>query len=194
MFHLPCILFAGGKSSRMGEDKSLLPFGDCTTLTEFQYNRLQNLFAHVFISTKTADKFDFNANFILDPINADFAPTAGFVSAFRALEDSRIMVLSVDTPFVDESVFQTLINADTPELDAIIASTASGTHPLCGIYHRSLLSDFERMLNENDHRLGKLLSASKTRYIDFENEELFTNLNHPHEYQEALSRSCVPNK
>ncbi|HIP14156.1 MAG TPA: molybdenum cofactor guanylyltransferase, partial [Sulfurimonas autotrophica] len=26
MFDIPCVIFAGGKSSRMGENKTLLPF------------------------------------------------------------------------------------------------------------------------------------------------------------------------
>jgi len=194
MFPLSCILFAGGKSSRMGEDKSLLPFGGYATLTEFQYERLKKIFSRVCISTKNRDKFDFDGDFILDPIDADFAPTAGFVSTLKALEDERIMVLSVDTPFVDETVFQTLIDADSPELDAVIAQTSEGSHPMCGIYHRSLLGDFERMLADGDHRLGKLLSVSKTQYVAFEDEELFANLNHPHEYQAALSRFCEPNR
>lgn len=188
MFSLSCVLFAGGKSSRMGEDKSLLPFGGYTTLTEFQYARLKKIFSRVCISTKNRDKFDFNGDFILDPISADFAPTAGFVSALRALEDERIMVLSVDTPFVDERVFQTLIDADSLELDAVIARTSEGNHPMCGIYHRSLLGDFERMLTDGDHRLGKLLASSHTRFVDFTDEAPFSNLNHPHEYQEALER------
>ncbi|MDP1784432.1 MAG: NTP transferase domain-containing protein, partial [Sulfuricurvum sp.] len=40
LFDLPCILFAGGKSSRMGSDKSLLPFGGYPTLAQYQYERL----------------------------------------------------------------------------------------------------------------------------------------------------------
>ena len=112
MFAIPCILFAGGKSSRMGEDKSLLPFGGFPTLTRFQYERLKRLFKKVYISTKTADKFDFDADFILDPHDVDYAPTAGFVSAFRELDDERIMVLSVDTPFIGEDEFQTLMDAE----------------------------------------------------------------------------------
>jgi molybdenum cofactor guanylyltransferase len=188
MFAIPCILFAGGKSSRMGEDKSLLPFGGFPTLSEFQYNRLKKLFEKVYISTKTADKFDFDADFILDPPNVDYAPTAGFVSTFRELLEERIMVLSVDTPFVDESVFQILLDFDTPQTDAVIAKTAEGSHPMCGIYHRSLLGEFERMLHEGDHRLGKLLASSATRFVDFSDEAPFSNLNHPDEYQEALKR------
>lgn len=194
MFSLACIIFAGGKSSRMGKDKSLLPFGGFPTLAQYQHERLKPLFQTVYISTKTADKFDFNANFILDPKEVEYAPTAGFVSTFREIADERIMVLSVDTPFVDERIFQTLIDADNTKWDAVIAKTPEGSHPLCGIYHRSLLGEFERMLCEGDHRLGKLLANSKTLYVDFSDEAPFANLNHPHEYQEALSRFCAPNK
>lgn len=194
MFDMHCIIFAGGKSSRMGEDKSLLPFGGFSTLAEFQYTRLSKLFKYVAISTKNADKFDFKADFILDPEGIDYAPTVGFVTAFKTLKNERLMILSVDTPFIDETIFQALLDADNENLDAVIAKTKGGSHPLCGIYHRSLAKEFERMLDENDHRLGKLLASSSTAYVDFKEEELFANLNHPHEYQEALSRFCEPNK
>jgi len=188
MFDLSCVLFAGGKSSRMGQDKSLLPFGGYPTLAEFQYRRLLPLFQNVYISSKDAAKFGFDADIILDPADVDFAPTAGFVSTFRALGADRVMVLSVDTPFIDAGIFRALIDADSADLDAVIAKTASGTHPLSGIYHRSLAQEMERMLREGDHRLGKLLASSCTRYVMFEDEAPFANLNQPHEYREALSR------
>lgn len=194
MICVPCVLFAGGKSSRMGEDKSLLPFGGYPTLAQFQYERLTRIFSRVYISAKNRDKFDFDAPFLLDPAGAEYAPTAGFATLFNALDDERVMVLSVDTPFVDESVFSALLNADSAELDAVIARTDSGSHPLCGLYHRSLAKEFERMLSDGDHRLGKLLSNAETRFVYFGDDQLFANLNHPHEYQEALSRFCAPNK
>jgi len=188
MITTPCILFAGGKSSRMGADKALLAFGGYPTLVEYQYERLKTIFSHVYISAKSRDKFDFDAHFILDPADVDYAPTAGFVSIFRELSDTKVLVLSVDTPFVDEEVFQALVDTDTENLDAVIARTSEGSHPMCGLYHRSLLGEFERMLAEGDHRLGKLLAASNTLYLDFSNDDLFANLNHPHEYEEAKVR------
>lgn len=187
MFDLPCILFAGGKSSRMGQDKSLLPFGNYPSLAQYQYERLSKLFTHVSISTKTADKFDFTANFILDPTDSDFAPTAGFIGAFEQLRCDRIFVLSVDSPFINEETIEKLLEADKPDLDAVIARTPSGIHPMIGLYHLSLLNEFRRMLREGDHRLGQLLSRINARYVQFNNEDLFMNLNHPHEYHEALS-------
>jgi molybdopterin-guanine dinucleotide biosynthesis protein A len=172
----------------MGEDKSLMPFGGYPSLAEYQYERLKTIFSHVYISAKSRDKFSFDAPFILDPADVDYAPTAGFVSIFRELKEERILVLSVDTPFVDKEVFQALMDADTANLDAVIARTSEGSHPMCGLYHRSLLGEFERMLAEGDHRLGKLLASSNTLYLDFSDDELFANLNHPHEYEAAKVR------
>jgi len=186
LFDIPCVIFAGGRSSRMGEDKALLPFGDFTTLTEFQYRRLNKLFSKVYISTKK-NKFDFKANLILDDKDEDiFAPTAGFEALFQVLQEERVFILSVDTPFVSEKEIEILLESDTPELDATIASTASGSHPMCGVYHRSLLPAFTQMLKEDNHRLGQLLKKSKTKFVMFEEEKRFANLNHPEEYKEAL--------
>lgn len=194
MFNIPCVIFAGGKSSRMGQDKALLPFGNYPSLAQYQYERLKKLFSHVYISAKSRDKFTFNPHVIEDPTNCDFAPTAGLVAAFEHLKSERIFVLSVDTPFVDETVIQILLEADTPQHDAVVAKTLTGIHPMTGIYHRSLLEELKRMLNDGDHRLGKLLSSANTQYAQFAHEAPFSNLNHPNEYEEAVSRYNNTNK
>jgi len=187
MFNTPCIIFAGGKSSRMGEDKSLLPFAGYNSLTHYQYQRLKKLFKNVYISCKSKEKFDFEADFIEDISTENiFAPTVGFVSAFRALSEDSFFVLSVDTPFVTQKEISRLLNADTQELDATIAKSEFGSHPLCGIYHRSLQKEFEKMIKEENHKLGFLLKSSKTNYILFSEEKPFTNLNYFDEYQKAL--------
>jgi molybdopterin-guanine dinucleotide biosynthesis protein A len=185
-FDLTCIIFAGGRSSRMGRDKALLPFAGFPTLTQYQYVRLQKLFRRVCISAKEADKFGFEADVIPDTVETGIhAPTAGFVSVFQHLDDEKVFVLSVDSPFVGTEQIAELIAADGDDVDAVIARTGSGSHPMCGIYNRSLLPDFERMLHEDNHRLGQLLKQRRTRYVSFGDETPFANLNHPHEYEEA---------
>jgi molybdopterin-guanine dinucleotide biosynthesis protein A len=189
MFDMTCVIFAGGKSSRMGEDKSLLPFGGFATLTHYQYARLAPLFKQVVISTKSAEKFTIDAPMILDHVDDDtYAPTAGFVAIFEQLQDERLFVLSVDTPFVTAVEIAALIEADRPIYDATIARTESGSHPMCGIYHRSMLPAFRTMLHHHDHRLGKALAQHQTHTLFFDDEAPFANLNHPHEYQDALAR------
>jgi molybdenum cofactor guanylyltransferase len=195
MYKFPCVIFAGGKSSRMGEDKSLLPFGGFESLTHYQYEKLKKIFERVYISTKNSDKFSFDADFIIDQCSDDlYAPTAGFVAMFNELSDEKIFVISVDTPFVGKSVIDELLHTDHDGLDVTVAQTHGGVHPMCGIYHRSLKDKFEEMLKVHDHKLGQLLKNSHTKFVIFENEELFTNLNHPHEYQEALMREILLKK
>jgi len=188
LLSLPCVIFAGGKSSRMGQDKSLLPFGSFTSLAEYQYKRLSKLFDNVYISAKE-NKFSFDAKVIEDRPTANlYAPTAGFEAMFKKLDDERVFVLSVDTPFVGEEEIRALLKNDSENIDAVIAETATGRHPMCGIYRRSLLPAFETMLKEGNHRLGQLLKRSNTKFVMFENEEAFANLNHPAEYEEALTK------
>jgi len=189
MIDMHCVIFAGGKSSRMGEDKSLLPFGAYNTLTQYQYERMKKIFTHVALSAKSAKKFDFTCKVIEDPKeHFTFAPTAGFVAMFDALHVKKIFVLSVDTPFIDEKVIRSLIEADSEDCDAVITKTVSGSHPMCGIYHQSLHVRFQNMLKDDDHRLGKLLTQVRTAYLFFDDETPFANLNHPSEYQDALKR------
>ncbi len=184
MTNLPCILFAGGKSSRMGEDKTLLPFGGHDTLCEYQYRRLQKIFSNVYISTKNPQKFSFDAEFILDKSDI-FAPTAGFAAIYEHLDAERFFVLGVDMPFVDEKVILPLLQADVAKSDATLALSHNGVESLCGIYHRSLQPCFEDMLAKGEHKLRKLLDSVDTVLVPFENEAAFLNLNRPQEYQKA---------
>ena len=200
MIEIPCVIFAGGKSSRMGEDKSLLPFGGFDTLTQFQLSRLSKIFKTVYISCKDKNKFDFEAKFIED-IKTDsvYAPTIGFVAIFESIKDESFFAISVDSPFISKDEIEKILEADTihtkstsplpltTHVDATIAKTNSGIQPMCGIYHRSLKSKFVKMLKENNHKLWFLLKSSNTSYIEFKNEKAFLNLNNPDEYKEALT-------
>ena len=189
MLNIPCILFAGGKSSRMGKDKSLLPFGNFSTLTEFQLHKLQKIFTNVYISCKDKNKFHFSTNFIEDiqVQNNTYAPTIGFISSFHTLSCERFFAISVDTPFINHEQIQLLFDSDTAECDATIAKTNNSIHPLCGIYHISLKSKFEEMIKEGNHKLKFLLDSSKTNYVNFNESNSFFNINNQDEYNEALS-------
>ena len=185
MLDIPCVIFAGGKSSRMGEDKALLPFADTPSLTQFQYNKLSKVFSHVYISCKSKQKFNFDAQFIEDT-DSHFSPTAAFVTIFETLDVERFFAISVDTPFLTEDIFTTLYNADATHFDATVAQFHNKLQPLCGIYHRSLYDEFKKMLQNNLHKLTLLLQQSNTNSITFHNEKAFFNLNHPDEYTQAL--------
>lgn len=191
LYTIPCVIFAGGKSSRMGEDKSRLPFGGAPSLAQYQYQRLEKIFEHVHISAKDANHFDdFDASVIEDHIAKDiYAPTAGFVNIFRQLKaDNAVFVLSVDTPFVTKEIIDKLLAIPRNDFDAIIVRTPAGIHPLCGIYRRSLEESMLEMIQNDDHKLGKLLKRSNVYYIDIDDEDTLMNINTKEEYERALAK------
>jgi len=185
---LDAVIFAGGKSSRMGEDKALLPFGGYSTLTEFQYRRLSKLFNHVTISSKE-HKFDFDCVVIKD-IYEDHSPLVGIISIFEILDVEEIFILSVDAPFVESDTIEKILSYEGIDPDAVVAQSPSGAQPLCGLYKKSILPFARQQLEKNNHKLGDLLHLAKTHYVKFDDDLPFTNLNHPKEYQEALKNLC----
>ncbi|HHD81003.1 MAG TPA: molybdenum cofactor guanylyltransferase, partial [Campylobacterales bacterium] len=150
-----CVIFAGGKSSRMGEDKSLLPFGTFSSLAEYQYNRLSNIFDIVYISAKS-NKFDFDATIIEDCSN-DSSPLVGLVSIFEAIDIDEVFILSVDAPFVDSTIIEKLYTDALSFKDVIVTSSPNGIEPLCGIYRKSILPKAREYLDDNNHKLQALL-------------------------------------
>jgi len=189
LFSIPCIVFSGGKSSRMGEDKAFLPFGKHDSLIEYQVSRLQKIFTHVYISAKDKNKFtSINAIIIEDILHPEVnAPTTGFLNIFSKLkEDDTFFVLSVDSPFVTEEIISELITASKKGYEAVIVKTPLGIHPLCGIYTRSLQSRIQTMMQKDEHKLRKLLDDCNVCYVEVENEYLLSNLNTPKDYKKAL--------
>ncbi len=180
------VIIAGGKSSRMKEDKALLPFGGFSSLAEFQYERLSKLFDSVYISSKK-DKFNFDAKVIKD-VNNISSPLVGLVSIFETLACDEIFVLSVDAPFVKKYVITKLYDAREIGVDVIVVESQNGLEPLCAIYRRSFLTEAKSALKNNTHRLQTLFEQLKVKKVPIEEEHFFMNLNYPHEYKEAQER------
>ena len=190
MIPLPCIIIAGGKSSRMGSDKALLPFGEFKTLTQYQIHRLTPLFQSLHVSARSKNKFDFEASFIEDITTYQaHSPLIAFLSIFHKF-DTPVCVLSVDTPFVTEAIFQKLFDALDEQTDALIATSPESSHQLCAIYRPSIKDKIIPMLEKNEHKIRTLLEQVNTKYIHFESDEPFLNLNLPGDYEKAKALLC----
>lgn len=178
------VIIAGGKSSRMLQDKALLPFAGASSLAQFQYERLNKLFSKVYISSKN-DKFDFEVD-IIEDVNKVSSPLVALVSIFETLAVDEVFVLSVDAPFVDKEIIKRLYTSNNDKFDVVVAESKNGLEPLCAIYHRSFLPQAKEALANNNHRLQRLLHALSLLKVFIEEEKKFMNLNYPKDYNEAL--------
>ncbi len=179
---IPCIILSGGKSSRMGEDKSLLPFGSFQTLIEFQYDRLSKIFKNVYISSKS-DKFDFPCKIVYDKSEI-YSPMVALQSILQTLKDEKIFIVTVDTPFLEEAtITQIISHSCNNQFDVTICKDLNKTHNLIGVFSKKILQQIDAMLDDNNHKINTLLTQKiKLQIISFEENLQFANINTKEDY------------
>ena len=186
MYDIPCVILCGGRSSRMGKDKALLPFGKYDTLIEYQYKKFSKFFKKVYISSKI-DKFNFEAEIIYD-INQDiFSPMIALKSIMNTLDITDIFIITVDVPLVKIETIDKLI-VNSLNYDITIARDKDKIHNLCGIFNISIKSTINNLLKKDIHKVNYLIKMVKsTQQILFSNEKQFININTNNDYNIALS-------
>ena len=101
----------------------------------------------------------------------------------------KLFILSVDAPFVEQRYyredFETGIKV---RIDIIVAQSPSGVQPLCGLYKKSILPLAYAQLEKETISYMIYCDLAHTLFVQFDEDEPFTNLNHPEEYQKALKR------
>ncbi len=183
-FNLPAVILAGGKSSRMGQDKALLPFKDKSSLALFQYERLQKLFNKVYLSTKEA-KFDFEAPLIFDKYQ-NYSPLNAIVSIYEELK-SNFFLLAVDMPLVsDEEIIKLAQSYYQKKGFELYSFFTSFYEPTVAIYTLSFYPRAKKALTQNIHKLNLLFQQSNTFTLSPKNEKNFININTKEQYNEAF--------
>ncbi len=192
LFEIPCVILSGGKSSRMGEDKSLLPFGNSNSLVEYQFNRLSPYFKGIYISSKI-DKFPFleNKSLILDESEI-YSPIIALNSIFSKIQSDKVFIITVDNPLVNLNSIAKIIR-ESKDFDIVVAKTIK-THSLCGVFSKAILETLKIMIEQDMHKVGYLLKNVNSYELQFDNDDEFINLNHKEEYKKALKLISDINK
>jgi len=178
------VILAGGKSSRMGEDKSLMPFGGYKTMAEYQLNRLQKIFSNVYISAKE-NKFDFNAPIILDRYT-ESSPMVAIASIIEELQED-FFLLSVDMPLLSLEAIKQLVKMYNKErfYEIYTLQSPKGFEPTAAIYTTKITTTLHTLLKREHYKLKSLFALSKLYSLEWRYEKEFFNLNNQEEYQRA---------
>lgn len=180
------IILAGGKSSRMGSDKSDLVYQGKTFL-EIQLAKAEALgIRDVVIS---GYRGSLRTSFpVLPDTMPEQGPLGGLSTCLDAIQNEWALVLAVDAPLVPVSELEKLIDtAFRCGKSACIAECGGDQHPLVGLYHRSLVP---AMQEEITFRKGSVFAMlRRTGYGVYESSAdpaLFANVNSPESYRELL--------
>ena len=186
---LTAIILCGGRSSRMGQDKSALPFGDETML-----GRVTRLAGSVAEHVIVAGRRDQPHSTTYDA-QEDQGPLAGLAAGLAASTTDLNVVVACDMPLVKPAVLRRLVDAIG---DADMCVAMIGEHPsvLCGVYRSRLAPVAQSLLDRGERRVRALLDGTKVQRVDASqlrdiDPELdtFVSVDTADRYQWALARS-----
>jgi molybdenum cofactor guanylyltransferase len=178
---ITCAILAGGKSTRMGQDKATIKIGE-KPLIRLVYEKAKEVFDDVLIISKLHNTIEsINA-----PVLGDVVPfgnsMTGIVSALLYSETPYTFVVACDMPFLSTEAFKYMINEATGE-DVIIPKTNLGFEPLHAIYNRSCIAHFLRLIGQNRLKVTAVLPFVSVKELKeqpcfFKNRSsVFTNIN-----------------
>jgi molybdopterin-guanine dinucleotide biosynthesis protein A len=189
-------VLAGGRSSRMGTDKALLPFGE-KTLLQLALEKLKSVSPSPII-VGARERYACYGDVIEDRFPG-CGPLGGIHAALCTTQTDLNLVLSVDMPHMSPDFLSWLLEiaASGPEL-AVVPETRQSLQPLCAVYRRAAKCVIEQALLLDDFKVSSIFTRIPTRYIPEDelvsagfSPEIFINLNTPAEY-EAAGKTQTP--
>lgn len=191
------LILAGGRSRRMGENKSLASlFGRPLILHVAE--RLQPQCAMLIVSDNEQATQALHKLPIITDLDEDrLGPLAGIEAGLtflvrRALPMSWLVSAPVDTPFLPTDLVERLLEACLERnRRCAIARTGGEDHPTVGLWHISLLEDLTARLHEDGlRRVRAFADRHEAVRVDWQGfdarlSDPFFNINTPDDLAEA---------
>jgi molybdenum cofactor guanylyltransferase len=185
------IVLAGGKSSRMGTNKSLLVWKG-KTLVEHAIDSLKPFCSKVVISS-SKQLYDFTGCETWPDLIPQQAPMIGIYSSLKHTDTEINLILSCDMPLVSIDLLKYLLDNSNGYKITIPVNENDMLEPLCGIYSRTILPEMEKHILRKNFRLHEFIETCSpqlltiNKELPFYKEDLFMNINTHAEYNKLKS-------
>lgn len=183
-------LLAGGRSTRMGENKAFINFRG-QTLLERARTALSAACGSV---TIVGDPEPFaSCGQVISDIFPGCGPLAGIHAALKHSSAKVNLMLAVDMPFVSSDLLKFLLEAAT-ESNAMVTvpRTSRGLQPLCAVYRRAFAPIAEQAIRVGRYKIDAAFAGVPIHVIDETqlaaagfSEKDFFNVNTPDDYRAA---------
>lgn len=184
---------AGGQSSRMGQDKGLIQFGEMP-LVEYIYHQVSGMGSDVFIvSNHPTGYLQFGLP-VYEDIYKDIGALGGIYTVLSHSKTEKVLIIACDMPFVNTDILNYLLSF-APLYDVVVPriDPKGFVEPFKAVYSKSCLWAIEKSIKANKRRVISFFDEVSVKYI--EREELapmdpdftsFMNVNTPEELHIAL--------
>jgi molybdenum cofactor guanylyltransferase len=179
------VILAGGKSSRMGTDKSMLPVNGRPLIAHIA-DQLRGNFDEVIIGANDPEKYAFTGLPVIPDIVKDKGPLMGIYSCLKASKNDVNFVTACDIPVINIQLIDKMRLMAT-DADVVMPVTADGQfEPLFAVYRKSVVPHAEALLLNNIRKLTSLLDVVKVSFVELDDSSWYNNLNFRTDYHEFI--------
>lgn len=179
---MKAVVLAGGKSSRMGQDKALMKMGGKMMIQHVSDN-LAKVFDEVFVSGNRSE--DFVSMKVIKDKYEQKGPMEGIRSALAHCQED-IFVCSCDMPFVSTELMKNMLQRKT-ENKICIAKCEGKIYPVLGVYPYAILDALTKSIEKDQLKMTRFLEQQNAHYIQYDESfrPQFLNINTPESFREA---------
>ncbi len=179
------VILAGGKSKRMGFDKTSLTVKGKPIL-ETLYHTLQPVFDEVMMSLANGNaSIPFAAKVVSDQA-PDCGPLMGIYSSLAESTCRVNLFVACDIPKLHLGAVREILS-HAADHDIVVPSFQEGQYePLCAVYTKDVAPKAKTLLDAGKRRVAELFSRCNTRVVQIKNKQWYSNLNTPEDYQAFL--------
>ncbi|MBT8232344.1 MAG: NTP transferase domain-containing protein [Saprospiraceae bacterium] len=182
------IVLAGGKSQRMGEDKSQMVYHELN-----QEKHLATLLSKCSITPYISKQYieEKGGQFDIIPDSfMDLGPLGAICSCFLKLRNHALLVIACDLPLVNMDTIELLIKNRRPDKYATCLKSQNKDfpEPLIAIYEPKSFQRLMQFLSIGYSCPRKFLINTDVHIIEIDNDDYIMNVNTPEERKDALDK------
>ena len=192
MFDATAIILAGGKSSRMGRNKSMMEYNGIPMI-EFIYNQLKDNFSEIIIGANNNFLFEYlNLKVVNDKIE-NLGPLMGILSCIEKSENDLNFITACDIPEINLKFVEKML-LEIEGYDIIMPVTGVDKYePLFAVYRKSVIKSAEEILNHGKGRIIELFKYLNVKFIEMPENNWYSNINTIEDYQNTINNKRIDN-
>lgn len=186
------LVVCGGKSTRMGTDKSMLNYHG-QPQRYYLYEMLSELCERTFISCnmqQAATIPDKYAVIIDDEQYGDIGPMVALLTAFDKYPDASFLVVGCDYPHLQKEELKRLLEVSLQykKSTALYNIEGKSIEPLISVYQLDIISQLKRNFIQNKQSLRALLEDVNVYIIEPLNYMSIISIDNLQQYSETVAK------
>ena len=182
-------ILAGGKSSRIGIEKGLIPLNG-KAIIQYIIEQLKPLVNKLVIVSNNIEYEKFGLKVIPDLIK-DIGPAGGIYTALSHTDKNLNFIVSCDMPFIEKEYIEYIIkNSDNSQIT--LPKRKEKIEPLFGVYSKDCLIRWAELIQQDIYKLQEIILQFKLKTINMEDhlsfhDLLFMNINTKKDLENAIN-------